>query len=62
MTTFSQNNHTSQPLMRQDKYKIKKNQEINHQAIGELTKANYNVIVCVFRVHDPWIKKTYSSN
>jgi len=48
--------------MKQDKYKIKKNWEINHQAIGELTKANYNVIVCVFQVHDPWIKKTYSSN
>jgi len=48
--------------MTQEKYKIKKNGEINHQVIGELTKANNNVIVCVFQVHDPWIKKTYSSN
>jgi hypothetical protein len=39
--------------MTQEKYKIKKNGEINHQVIGELTKANYNLIVCVFQVHDP---------
>jgi hypothetical protein len=38
--------------MTQEKYKIKKNGEINHQVIGELTKANNNVIVCVFQVPD----------
>jgi hypothetical protein len=48
--------------MTQEKYKIKKIGEINHQVIGELTKVNYNDIVCVFQVHNPWIKKTYSSN